>query len=229
MTVNGQPAYTYADFIFASSNAIALNDGANTFTNIAQNYYGTVKATNLVAVNLPQNVTLQFDANGNLTNDGSRVFGYDAENQLTNVNLAGAWRKDFLYDGFNRRRIVRDYLWQSGVWAVTNETCFTYDGNAVIQEWDSTDVNSGVRRQAGWAVYGRGRMRMARPTTMQMAAGISRPFWIPTNTLPRAMNTTLYGRLLGKWGRLAGSEYLSFCQQTMGCQSRLLLFWPAVL
>jgi hypothetical protein len=32
---------------------------------------------------------MKLDANGNLTNDGTRVFGYDAENQLTNVTVAG--------------------------------------------------------------------------------------------------------------------------------------------
>jgi len=32
---------------------------------------------------------LELDANGNLTNDGVKVFGYDAENQLTNVTVAG--------------------------------------------------------------------------------------------------------------------------------------------
>ena len=107
VTVNGQPAVAYADFTFASSNGLTLNDGPNNITNIAKNYYGTVSATNAFKANLPASVTLQYDANGNLTNDGLKTFGYDEENQLTNVTLTGQWREDFLYDGMGRRRITQ--------------------------------------------------------------------------------------------------------------------------
>ncbi len=72
--------------------------------------------TNTLTMNLPTNVTLSFDNNGNLTNDGVRSFAYDSENQLTNVMVAGQWRSDFVYDGLNRRRIARDYAWQGAQW-----------------------------------------------------------------------------------------------------------------
>jgi hypothetical protein len=74
VTVNGQPSVTYADFSFASSNGFTLNDGQNSFTNVAVNYYGTA-VTNALTVNLPQGATLQYDANGNLTYDGNQWRG----------------------------------------------------------------------------------------------------------------------------------------------------------
>jgi hypothetical protein len=47
-----------------------------------------------------------YDLNGNLTNDGTRNFAYDDENQLTSVYVTNVWRSDFVYDGKLRRRIV---------------------------------------------------------------------------------------------------------------------------
>jgi len=140
VTVNGGAAQTYGDFTFARTN-ITLNNGNNSFTNIAQNVYG-VNATNTFSLNLPTPVNFQYDANGNLTNDGTRVFSYDAENQLTNVFVSNLWQATFLYDGMNRRRIERDYTWQSGVWVQTNEVRYIYDGLLVIQERDTNNAPS---------------------------------------------------------------------------------------
>ena len=137
VTVNGQSAQTYGDFTFARTN-LSLANGNNTFTNIAQNVYG-VRATNTLTVNLPTSVSLAYDNNGNLTNDGTRSFAYDAENQLTNVTVAGSWRSDFVYDGLNRRRIERDFVWQAGAWMQTNETHLIYDGNLILQERDASN------------------------------------------------------------------------------------------
>jgi RHS repeat-associated protein len=214
VTVNGQPAYTYRDFTFASSNAFSLADGQNLFTNVARNYYGTNSVTNLLNVNLPATVTLQLDANGNLTNDGLRVFSYDTENQLTNVLVTGQWQQSFLYDGLNRRRVVRDYVWQGGVWALTNEMRYIYDGASVIQEWNSNNTaqvsyaraGAGLlaRTDSGGAVYyhadGNGNITALIDTNQYM---VGRYLYDP------------FGRMLGKWGphadantyRFAGKEW----------------------
>jgi RHS repeat-associated protein len=138
VTVNGQNAETYGDFTFARTNNTLAN-GSNTFTLIAQNAYG-LKVTNNLSVNLPASATYQYDLNGNLTGDGLRAFFYDAENQLTNVSVAGAWKSEFVYDGFGRRRITKDYTWQSGAWVRTNETRYVYDRMLVLQERDSNNV-----------------------------------------------------------------------------------------
>ena len=93
VTVNGQAAQLYGDFTFAGTNNSLVN-GTNSFTNIAENVYG-VAVTNITVSYLPTPVTLAYDANGNLTNDGLKAFGYDAENQLTNVMVAGQWQSSF--------------------------------------------------------------------------------------------------------------------------------------
>ncbi len=139
LTVNGTNAQIYSDFTFASTNN-GLSNGSNSFTVIAQDIHGT-SITNALAVNLPTPVNFKYDGNGNLTNDGTRSFLYDVENQLTNVFVAGAWRSDFVYDGLGRRRITRDYAWQSGTWgSPTNEIHYIYDGNSVIQERNSNNT-----------------------------------------------------------------------------------------
>jgi RHS repeat-associated protein len=139
ITVNRQPAQTYADFTFASSDGFSLADGLNTFTNIATNYFCTAVVTNIVTADLPVSITLQFDANGNLTSDGTRAFNYDSENQLTNITAAGQWKSDFFYDGFNRRRVARDFAWQSGAWVPTNEVRYIYDRTLVVEERDANN------------------------------------------------------------------------------------------
>lgn len=60
------------------------------------------------------------------------------ENQLIAVWQVNAWSNNFVYDGKMRRRIERDYTWNSGTsgWQQTNEIHFVYDGNLVIQERD---------------------------------------------------------------------------------------------
>lgn len=138
VTVNGQAAQTYGDFTFARTN-LSLANGNNAFTNIAQNVYG-LKTTNTLTANLPASVDLSFDANGSLTNDGVRTFEYDAENQVTNVMVAGSWKNEFVYDSMRRRRIERDYSWNGSTWIKTNETRLICDGYLPIQERDSNNV-----------------------------------------------------------------------------------------
>jgi RHS repeat-associated protein len=213
VTVNGQPALTYADFTFVSSNGVALNNGPNSFTNIAKNYYGNVAVTNTVNVSLPQTVALQYDANGNLTNDGIRSFGYDPENQLTNVTVAGQWREDFFYDGLNRRRIARQYSWVSGTWVIAStETRYIYDNNSVVQESDSNNVaqvnyTRGVagllaRTDSGGSVYyhadGNANITALMDTNQFM---VGRYLYDP------------FGRMLGKWGPKADVNLYRFASK----------------
>jgi len=137
ITVNGSAAQTYGDFTFARTN-LSLNSGQNIFTNVAVNGYG-LTVTNTLTINLPQSVNFAFDNNGNLTNDGTRTFAYDSENQLTNVFVPSQWRSDFVYDGLNRRRIEHDYNWNGSTWVKTNEIHYIFDGYLLIQERDTNN------------------------------------------------------------------------------------------
>ena len=219
VTVNGLAAQTYGDFTFARTN-LALAGGNNTFTNIAQNSYG-VRATNILTLNLPLSVSLNSDGNGSLTNDGLRTFGYDAENQLTNITLAGSWKSDFVYDGFNRRRIARDFVWQGGAWVLTNETHFIYDGRLIIQE-RGTNNNPLVTYTRGLGLGGSLRRAggigglLARTDTngstfyhADANGNITALIDAQENIVGRYMYGP-FGKLLGQWGSLAPVNVMQF-------------------
>ena len=53
--------------------------------------------------------------------------------------MAGAWKTDFVFDGLGRRRIERDYAWQSGSGLKTNELHFIYDGWLLVQVRDGSN------------------------------------------------------------------------------------------
>jgi RHS repeat-associated protein len=78
--------------------------------------------------------------NGNLLSDGTRVFEYDDENQLTAVTVSNSFRSEFVYDGKMRRRIRREYVWGSSAWNLKSEIHYIYDGNLVIQERDANNL-----------------------------------------------------------------------------------------
>ncbi|HTV42180.1 MAG TPA: RHS repeat-associated core domain-containing protein [Candidatus Sulfotelmatobacter sp.] len=234
ITVNGQAAQSYGDFTFAATN-LSLTNGANTFTIAATNVYG-VPTNTVLALNLPQSVSLAYDNNGNLTNDGTRTFGYNTENQLTNVFVPGEWRSDFVYDGLGRRRIVREYTPSGGGWVETNEVHIIYDGYLPIQE---RDANNNVL-----VTYTRG---LDLSDSLQGAGGIG-GLLARTDTNGSkfyhgdgAGNITAlmdgqedivarymygpFGKLLGQWGSMAGVNEMQFSSMPRDAISGLS-FYP---
>lgn len=234
ITVNGQIAQAYGDFTFAATN-LSLANGNNNFTSIARNVYGVV-VTNTFTVNLPSPVTLNFDNNGNLTNDGTRVFGYNTESQLTNVFVPGQFRSDFVYDGLGRRRIVREYAPNGGGWVETNEIHIIYDGYLPIQE---RDTNNNIL-----ATYTRG---LDLSSTLQGVGGIG-GLLARTDTngstfyhSDGAGNVTglmdgqedmvarymygPFGKLVGQWGSMAGANEMQFSSMPRDTLSGLS-FYP---
>jgi RHS repeat-associated protein len=135
VTVNGTNALRYGDATFAATNMPLTT----TYTAVASDSYGR-RATNTVSVNLSTNITFQYDANGNLTNDGLRSFAYDDENQLIQVWVPNQWFSQFTYDGKMRRRIRQEFTWQGSGWVQTNAVYYVYDGNLVIQERDINNL-----------------------------------------------------------------------------------------
>jgi RHS repeat-associated protein len=86
--------------------------GTNVFTVEARDGSGNTAAAQYEVdiTNAPK--TFTYDANGNLTADGTRTFEWDARNQLVAVNV-GTYRSEFTYDGERRR--VRVLEKQNGV------------------------------------------------------------------------------------------------------------------
>jgi RHS repeat-associated protein len=233
VTVNGHPAQTYGDFVFAATN-LALANGTNTFTNIAVNAYG-VRVTNTLAVNLPTNVALLYDLNGNLTNDGLRSFGYDVENQLTNVTVPGQYRSDFVYDGLGRRRIVRNFAWQGGQWVKTNEVRYLYDGYLAIQERDTNNSSlvtytrgldlSGTRQRAG-GIGGLIARTDVNGSTFYHADALGNITALmdgSENIVARYLYGP-FGKLTGQWGPMAELNHYRFSSKELDALSGLYYF-----
>ncbi len=84
-------------------------------------------------------ISFTYDARGNLTSDGRRTLYYDAENQLTMVQVGSECLSKFRYDGLMRRRILEEYTQQNNQWVKTNEVRYVYDGNLLIQERDANN------------------------------------------------------------------------------------------
>ncbi len=233
VTVNGLAAQTYGDFTFASQNN-TLTNGQNSFTIVARNTYG-LGTTNFVSVNLPSSVALQYDLNGNLTNDGTRSFAYDAEDRLATNWVAGAWKSEFVYDGLGRRRIERDYSWNAGTWQLTNETHCIYDGWLVVQERNSNNVVqvtytrgldlSGTLQYAG----GIGGL-LARTDTSGSAYYHSDGAGNVTGLIDANENMAArylygpFGKLTAQWGPLAGANAMQFSSMPRHANSGMSLY-----
>ncbi len=125
-------AIRYADSSYVRTN-VALVNGNNTFTAVGKDNSDRGD-TNTVTVTLSKVITQLYDLNGNLRTNGTRTFDYDEENQLTCVTEPNSWKAEFVYDGWFRRRIERNYRWANSVWVLSSETRFIYDGRVVIQE-----------------------------------------------------------------------------------------------
>jgi len=76
-------ATLYADGGWARSGA-TLADGNNTYTATATDTYGRT-AADTINLSLPSTINFQYDFNGNLTNDGRRVFEHDFPRPIYNA------------------------------------------------------------------------------------------------------------------------------------------------
>ena len=181
----------------------------------------SLAATNILSVNLLTNVTLTYDTNGNLTGDGTRTFYYDAENRLTNVFVTTAWKTEFAYDGFGRRRIERDYAWVSGNWSRTNETRFIFDGFVPIQERDSNnavlvtytrglDLSGGINGAGG--IGGLLARTDGNGSTFYHAdgAGNVTALMDGNQNIVARYEYDPYGRMLGMWGKMGPVNVMRF-------------------
>ena len=100
--------------------------------------------------------TLTYDDNGNMVetsaaNHGNTTYGYDDADRLTSITVrdvsnAPVRKSEFIYDGFSRKRISREYVWNAaannniGAWAGQSEVRRIYDGMNVIQERNDSDA-----------------------------------------------------------------------------------------
>ena len=216
LTINGQAATVYGDLTYAATNGVPIVNGLNQFTAVLNGML-----TNHTLAVLPVTTALRYDANGNLVYDGLKAYGYDCANELTSITVTNLLRTEYVYDGFGRRRIRRDFSYQrtNGLYALTNEVRYVYDGMLVLQERNGSNAPV-VTYTRGLDVSG----------TLQGAGGIggllARTDGSSTNyyhadgngnitALINASGTETgrylydpYGNLLGLWGAAAlGNTY----------------------
>ncbi|MEI7733195.1 MAG: RHS repeat-associated core domain-containing protein [Verrucomicrobiota bacterium] len=152
VTVNSQRADRQGDYFHLelpvnnTSNAVWL-----TLTNLAVLNQGTnldllVGTTGHVYVARTPEVILH-DLDGNLTNDGTWHFLWDAENRLIEAETtlaaenAGHPRQKlvFVYDWRSRRIGKTVYEWSSGAWALDYQRKYVYDGWNLLVELDDNN------------------------------------------------------------------------------------------
>ena len=77
--------------------------------------------------------TLTYDLNGNMTNDGTNTYTWNARNQLASINSGTT--ASFLYDAFNRRQTKTIF---------GNSTSFLYDRINPVQELSGATVTANL-------------------------------------------------------------------------------------
>ena len=100
VTIQGQPAAVDATNAFRGT--AAVTSGTTTVAITARDASGNVATKEWEVDVAGQGTTFTYDANGNLTADGTRTFEWDARNQLVAVDI-GTHRSEFTYDGLLRR------------------------------------------------------------------------------------------------------------------------------
>jgi hypothetical protein len=90
----------------------------------------------------------QYEADGNLTNEGKFSYAWDAENRLVGVAPAttqpavGDVRLAFTYDYLHRRVWKQVFTWNGTAWPATpsSDIRFVYDGWNVLMELDGLNI-----------------------------------------------------------------------------------------
>jgi RHS repeat-associated protein len=104
-----------------------------------------------------------YDADGNMTEDGTWFYAYDAENRLKSMERKG-WtalpgappmqRLEFSYDFQGRRIGKKVYIQPTGTaaWQLQKELRFIYDGWNLIAELDATQTELPILRSYAWGL-----------------------------------------------------------------------------
>jgi RHS repeat-associated protein len=141
VTVQGKPAQVTPDNRFEGSATVP--PGGSNVAVVATDASGNVR-TNTYAMSASGSAkTLTYDANGNLTGDGTRTFEWDAVNRLA-AAVEGTHRSEFTYDGWGRRVHIVEK--DNGI--ATSDRRFLWCGTTICEERDSSGATV-IRRFFG--------------------------------------------------------------------------------
>ena len=91
-----------------------------------------------------------YDNDGNMLSNGSWTYTYNAENRpVTAVNASNTAKLEYAYDYDGRRVNKKIYAKSSGIWTLTQEIKFVYDGNNLIAEYAGSNT---ILRNHLWGV-----------------------------------------------------------------------------
>jgi RHS repeat-associated protein len=125
----------------SSQSTVSAIDGAGNNTSISVQH----------AINGGPSSTLTFDANGNMTSDGTNTYQWDAENRLIQINYPGTGNySQFIYDGF--RKNVEIIETTSG--SITSTKQFIWDDLDICEERNASGAITNQYFDSGEAPSG---------------------------------------------------------------------------
>ena len=143
VSIQGQPASVSSAGVFDGTAAIP--SGTSTFTVSAADTNNNVASKTYEIENTGSSKTFTYDANGNMTSDGTRTFEWDAENRLVAL-IDGSHTSEFIYDGLHRR--VRIVERENSI--VATEQTFVWVGN------DIAEARSASGATIAWRIFRHG-------------------------------------------------------------------------
>jgi RHS repeat-associated protein len=148
-----------------------------------------------------------YDDNGNLTNDGTRVFVYDAHNRLLSVGF-GDTLCEYTYDAAGRR-ISKKVTDTTGP-TVTSYIEYCYDGDQVIAEYVDNDFDGDVDYLARKFIYGPGIDEPICMMTYNAAGAETGRYWYHFDALGSVMALSQYNSGNGDASIVERYEYSAF-------------------
>jgi RHS repeat-associated protein len=124
-----------------------LPSGSSLASVTATDGSGNVKtATHQLTVTGPAATSLSYDANGNLTNDGTNTYLWDAENRLLKINYPGTNNNSqFTYDAYGQNVMIQEY--SGATLTSTKQFVWGCDSNRPFQPSEARNSSGVVTAQ----------------------------------------------------------------------------------
>jgi RHS repeat-associated protein len=123
VTIAGRPASVTPDNHFQGQATVPSGTGQVAIT--ASDPSGNMRTSTYQVNQTGAGKTFTYDANGNMTSDGTRTYEWDAENRLSAVKEGAAALGSYTYDANGARRSKS---------TPTGVTTYVHDGSAIVEE-----------------------------------------------------------------------------------------------
>lgn len=146
VTVGGQAAWMTGGTNFQAD--VNLTTGTNTIAVVATDASSNTR-TNSYQVVIPTggSTTVMYDANGNMLDDDTQTYSWDAKNRLVRTTYASGARTEYSYDVFGRRvKIVE----KNSGGTVTSTKQFVFDGMDEVEQRDGSNAVTKRYFADGW-------------------------------------------------------------------------------